>query len=170
MGSTQTRLSNISSSLNQKEALEYLLNRHSTAQQLAKRATIIRLLQQNYRITAISREVGVTLNTVKKWRGRWINAQEELIKFESHLSSAQISIQDFRKFIQSILSDLPRSGTPKKITLAQEQQIVAIACDEPAHHGIPITDWTYETLAQVAIAKQIIDTISPRQVGRVLKK
>jgi hypothetical protein len=50
--------------------------------------------------------------------------------------------------IKDILSDLQRSGTPKKFTLIQEQQIVSLACDKPEHHGIVMTTWSQEMLAK----------------------
>ena len=68
------------------------------------------------------------------------------------------------------LNDLPRSGAPKRITLAQEQQIVALACEKPTDYGVEMTNWTLEMLAKEAIARCIIESISPRYVGEILKK
>jgi len=169
MGNKNSNKATISCSPLQLEILEYIASRHSMPQQIVKRAKIILLCHQGQKLTLISREVGVSLNTVKTWRNRWLTAEEDLLKYESFLNNGQLSIQDLRKHIYSALSDLPRSGKPKVFTLSQQQQIVALACDEPAHHGIPITTWTHETLAQTAISKDIVVSISARQVGRFLK-
>ncbi|TAG96581.1 MAG: helix-turn-helix domain-containing protein [Sphingobacteriales bacterium] len=68
------------------------------------------------------------------------------------------------------LDDLPRSGAPKRISLSQEQQIVALACEKPRDHGVEMTNWTHEMLARVAISKGILESISSRYVGEILKK
>lgn len=67
-----------------------------------------------------------------------------------------------------MLSDLKKSGTPKKFSLAQEQQITSLACDKPENHGIEMTTWTQEMLAQVAKSKGLVESISRVQVGRIL--
>lgn len=69
-----------------------------------------------------------------------------------------------------ILSDIPRSGKPKQITLAQEQQIVALAREKPEDYGIPMTQWNREMLAHVAKTEGIVKTISPRYISDILKK
>ena len=69
-----------------------------------------------------------------------------------------------------LLSDRPRSGTPRRITLSQRQQIVALACQAPEDFGIEMTQWNRAALAQVAADKGLVDTISPRYVSVVLKK
>jgi transposase len=68
------------------------------------------------------------------------------------------------------LDDLPRSGTPKRITLAQEQQIVALACKKPEDYGIEMTTWTLKMLSKVAVERGILESISPRYVAEILKK
>jgi hypothetical protein len=114
--------------------------------------------------------LGISLNTVKSWRRRWESAYDDLVIYESHLHNQQVSPLDFRKRLINTLKDLPRSGAPKIITLAQEKQIIALACRKPADYQVEMTDWTHEMLAKVAIAKGIVASISSRQVGRILKK
>lgn len=69
-----------------------------------------------------------------------------------------------------VLKDTPRSGAPKRITLTQEQQIIALACKKPQAYGIPLTQWNREMLAHASRAKGIVETISPRTVSKLLKK
>jgi len=54
--------------------------------------------------------------------------------------------------------------------LEQKQQLIALACENPQDYGLEITDWTYEMLAKTAIAKMIVETISPSHLGKILKK
>jgi len=72
--------------------------------------------------------------------------------------------------IREILKDKPRSGTPKRITLEAEELIVALACGKPENHGIQMSQWTHEMLAHVAKIEAIVDQISPRHIGNILKK
>lgn len=76
-------------------------------------------------------------------------------------------------YLQALLShlrDLPRSGTRKRITLEEEQEIIALSTEKPKDYGVEISDWTHEMLATVAITKGIVAKISSRHVGNILKK
>ena len=74
------------------------------------------------------------------------------------------------KIIEERLSDKSGKGTIKRITLEQEEQIRALACTKPTEHGKQMTNWTHEMLTKVAKAKRIVDEISVRSVGYILKK
>lgn len=154
----------------QKEVLQNIGRRHITSQQLAKRIQLLLMANQGHSNSHIKRELDVSLNTVKSWRRRWESAYDDLVTYESHLKTQEVSPLDFRKRLISTLKDLPRSGAPKIITLAQEKQIIALACEQPIDYQVEMADWTHEMLAKVAIAKGIVVSISSRQVGRILKK
>src|SRR5947209_5335072 len=55
--------------------LEALVHRHTTPQQLAKRGRMIRASAEGKRNAEIARELGVCVDTVRSWRGRWISLQ-----------------------------------------------------------------------------------------------
>lgn len=118
----------------------------------------------------ISRDLSIALNTVKTWRKRWTSAYSAILAYESGLAGEGVSDAALLVKILSYLEDAPRSGAPKTFTLAQTQQIVALACQTPAEYGIEMTTWTHEMLARVAISKGIVETISSRYVGILLKK
>jgi transposase len=90
--------------------------------------------------------VGVSRNTVSKWRGRY--AQKRLAGLE----------------------DLPRSGRPKKFTSAQKAQVVAIACSKPADKDVPLAFWSAREIARRAAAEGAVESISASQVLRWLKQ
>lgn len=118
-------------------------------------------------------ELGTTKKTVEKWRSRWEASYEILRKVEVEGPNGQDrpgKAYEIIKQIQAILADRPRSGTPARITLAQKEQIVALATQKPEDHAIPMTVWTHEMLAHVAMARGIVDHISKRYVGTLLKK
>lgn len=153
----------------QLDLLRELFRKHSTSQQTAERIHILLLAYEGYSNSHVSRVLNISLNTVKKWRTRWLMDYENLVKFESQVVTEKISLLTFQKRLLSVIKDKPRSGTPKKITLSQEQKIIALSCDKPIVHNIEMTDWTYEMLAKVAVSKNIVSSISSSQVGRILK-
>jgi transposase len=117
------------------------------------------------------RNMGLDYKTVKKWRTRWNESVNMLIELSENGHSGN-SVEDYEllKKINVVLSDKKRSGTPKQISLEQEEQIRVLACTRPKEHGIEMINWTHEMLAHVAISKGIVDKISGRYVGTILKK
>ena len=81
--------------------LEALVHRHTTPQQLAKRGRMILGAAEGKRNAEIARELGVSVDTVRSWRGRWISLQAVPL---SELSVAER------------LEDVPRPGKPSQIT------------------------------------------------------
>lgn len=141
--------------------LEKISSRHTTGQQVSKRAKILLLASQGEAHSVIRDTLGVSINTIKSWRNRWNAAYEA--------TSESTTEADLLKVLMLFLKDLPRCGTPKKFTATQRKQIVALACDKPIHHEVEMTDWTHEMLAITAKAKGIVDSISESQVRRILK-
>jgi putative transposase len=59
----------------ERKELEALVRRHSTSQQLVRRAQMILAADQGKRNGQIAREMGVSTDTVRSWRMRWIGWQ-----------------------------------------------------------------------------------------------
>jgi putative transposase len=135
----------------EKSALEQLLRRHSTPQNKARRAQIILLANEEAKTNKdIAKHLGINLCDVTRWTKRWIDRAMEPV--------------------EARLSDSPRSGAPDRITAEQWCQIMALACEPPEEHGLPITHWTHKELAKEAVKQGIVEAISPSHVGNVLKK
>lgn len=49
-------------------------------------------------------------------------------------------------------------------------ELFALACSKPEDYGRPISDWTARELAEEIEKQGIIDSISPRHVGRLLEE
>lgn len=81
-----------------------------------------------------------------------------------------ISDIGLRHRIELILSDEPRPGTGAKFSVEQIVQIVALACELPASSGRPSSHWSPRELAESAVKRGIVESISPRTVGRFLKR
>jgi putative transposase len=118
----------------------------------------------------ITREMGLAYNTVMSWRRRFAQMYASPSNFEKDFQGQDLSDSALVSKILTFLEDGYRSGAPKTFTLAQEQQIVALACQKPSDFGIEMTTWTHIILAQVAISKKIVETISSRHIGTILKK
>jgi putative transposase len=133
---------------------------------LVTRAKVILRAAGGESNSQIGREMGMTRNTVIKWRGRWGDHQDRV----DALEEAEVCEQEVREAVENILADAPRSGAPPTFTAEQVVQIVAIACEDPAQSGRPVTHWTPEEVAAEAIRRGVVERISPRQVGRFLKR
>lgn len=150
--------------------LEKEYRKRTTLQQNRSRIGILLGASRGESNSQVSRSLGVALNTVKSWRNRWEKSYPDLVKYASGPAGDGISDRALLNRMLELLKDLPRSGKPKEISLEQEQQIIALACQKPEDYGIPVTDWTHEMLAKVAIAQGIVERISGRWVGSILKK
>lgn len=103
---------------------------------------------------------------VRLWRERWHTTTEK----REALEADETSRQELEAFIIDGLKDGYRSGTPPKFSAEQVVQIVAIACEDPQANGYPISHWTPKEVAVEAVKRGIVESISPRQVGRFLKR
>lgn len=133
--------------------LEVLVRRHSTPQQLAKRGRMILGAAAGKRNAEIARELSVSVDTVRSWRGRWISLQA--------LPFSELSVAER-------LTDAPRPGKPSQITAEQRCQMVALACEQPKER--PISHWTVREIAEEMMQRGISKSISPRHASRLLKK
>lgn len=117
-----------------------------------------------------AKKLGIRADSTARWRSRWLSFWEELCAYERGEEGKVVSDHELVKRMDEILSDEPRSGAPIRIIPAQKQQIVALACKSPSDYGFPVTQWNRELLAEVAMSEGIVDKISPRHVGNILKK
>jgi putative transposase len=136
----------------QKE-LQALVRRHSTPQQVAQRGRMILAAAEGKNNSQIARALGVSVDTVRSWRMRWIALQA-------------VSLQDLA--VSERLSDVQRPGRPSEISAEQLCQLIALACEQPKER--PISQWTGREIADEVVRRGIIKQISPRHAARLLKK
>ena len=148
----------------EKTFLDRLAARAKTQQRLALRAKILLALDEGHSVSAVARDLKMVRNTVKKWRDRWLNAQDRLTKTQQDDQAA------FGALALAVLDDAARKGRPADFTPEQITQIVVISCEPPEQSGRPITHWTHSELADEAIKRGIVAQISPRSAGRFLKR
>lgn len=134
------------------DALEKLVKRPSTAQQIALRGKIILRASQGEGHGEISRGLGITKDTSRLWRKRWLE-----------LSGRAMTVEER-------LSDAARPGAPATFSLEQITQLYGIACAPPEQYGRPISHWTPRELADEMTRQGIVKSISERHVGRLLEE
>jgi transposase len=135
----------------ERQALETLLRQHSAPQGLVTRAQIILLATRGVGVRATAERLGIGRATVQRWRRRW------------SLASATESALER-------LVDAPRPGTPPTFSPEQICSILALACEPPKRDGQELTHWTHADLAAEAIARGIVESISPDSIGRFLRE
>lgn len=136
----------------ERSELERLIRNHTTPQQLALRARMIVLSTEGLKVGQIARQLGVWRKTVSQWHARWRSSSG---------SSATVHER---------LSDASRCGAPARITPEQVCGIIALACEAPEDSGLALSHWCAQALADEAVKRGIIDRISQRSVGRILKR
>lgn len=117
---------------------------HKTAYRDKIRARIVLLAAREWPNARIAVEVGVAVDTVRTWRGRF--AAEGLAG----------------------LVDRPRSGRPSRFTAIQVAQVKALACQLPVGAGAPLARWSCPELAYEAIVQGMVETVSASTVRRWL--
>ena len=134
----------------ERQQLQALLNRHSTPQQIALRAKIVMLAEKGRNHHEIARELDISHQMARRWRDRWLEGQVSGLEVAERLQDAE------------------RRGAPAKFELEQIMQLFKIACDNPEDYNRPISEWTNRELADELICQEIVESISPRHVGRLL--
>lgn len=147
----------------QQDILRGLTRQHTAPQRLVRRVRIILAAAEGLGLTETAHRLGISLSTVQIWRHRWLEASERLSALEEDRPA-------LTQAIEQTLSDAPRSGTPPRFSAEQVTQIIALACEEPTRYGREGTHWTPRELADEVVKQGIAESISPRSVGRFLKR
>ncbi len=148
----------------QMQILSNLVNASYTPKALAVRAKIILFLAEGKSIPTISSELKISLPTVYKWEKRWLKARETLDQIEKEKPKHEL-----KKSIENTLRDAQRSGAPPTFTPEQVLKIIALACTSPEAEQIPVSHWSCRLLAEHAVKKGIVDSISYKQINIFLK-
>src|SRR3954470_524134 len=108
------------------------------------RARIVLAAADGQPNAAIARRLGVTEDTVRRWRGRF--AAERLPG----------------------LDDRPRTGRPRIYSDVAAAEVKAMACALPAETGVALARWSSTELAAEAITRGVLATVSASTVRRWL--
>jgi hypothetical protein len=134
----------------ERAALEQLIRAGSTPQQTALRARMIVMAAGGAGVAETAQALGVWRKGVSRQRSRWLAVPTAAV-------------------IER-LGDAPLSGAPATFSAEQTCGIVAMACEAPEESGLPLSHWSASDLAREAVRRGIVPAISPRTVGRFLKR
>jgi putative transposase len=140
----------------ERQALEALLRQHSAPQQLVLRARIVLASAQGLNNAQVARELTVSIDAARLWRRRWL---------ETAPADPEEPLD-----VAARLQDLPRPGALGRFTAEQFCQLIAMGCEIPEGSDRPISHWTPREMADEAQKRGIVDRISPRHMGRLLKR
>ena len=149
----------------QRACLEQMTRRQTSPQRLVRRAKILLALETGANQCHVTRQMRLNRGTVHLWRQRWLALAPKLEQIEADGGTDRA----LTTMIGEALTDHPRSGTPATFTAEQIVQIVAVACEDPADSGRPVSHWTPREVAEEVRKRGIVETISTRSVGRFLK-
>ena len=151
--------------IRQRTCLEQILRRQTSPQRLVRRAKILLALETGAHECHVMRQRHLNRETVRVWRRRWLALAPKLEQLEADEGSDKALCA----MIVEALTDHPRPGTPATFTAEEIVQIVAVACEDPADSGRPVSHWTPREVAEEVRKRGIVETISTRSVGRFLK-
>lgn len=151
----------------QRSFLEKIVRRSKSPQRLVQRAQIILALDDGKSIRQVARQLSISKRTVQKWSNRWRASQIELLEIEQ---AEDVKQNEYFKLIIKIFDDAPRSGAPPTFSAEQIVQIVSIACEVVDDSERPTSRWTYREIAQEAIKRNIVESISTASIGRFFKR
>jgi len=144
--------------------LEHIARCYAKPYYLVLRAKIILIAATGANNAEVAQRLDMDSDTADTWRSRWLAAEANLLAAEAE----SLTEKELQALVEAILTDAPRSGAPDTFSPEQLVQIVALACEDPRGSGREISHWTPRELADEAIERGIVDSISPRQVGRIL--
>jgi transposase len=128
-----------------RKALKKRIRGTRTAWRDRLRAQIVLAAAMGRSNARIARDLCISQDTVRKWRGRFADRGLEG------------------------LSDLPRPGRPRQISAAERAAVVALACQLPAVTGVPLAHWTGPELAAELTARELASSpVSASSVLRIL--
>ncbi len=144
---------------------KWVRNRADTPARLIERCRIVLMSAEGVPNVEQGRRLGMDQQCARRWRRRWTEAKERLASAEDKGASEK----DLGKLLVEVLSDRPRAGVTPTFSAEQLTKIIAIACERPEDCGRPVTHWTPREVADEAIKRGVVKTISPRHVDRLLK-
>jgi putative transposase len=149
----------------QQASLEQIVRRQTRPQRLVRRAKVLLALGTGATACEVARQMPLKRGTVRTWRQRWLALAPKLEQIEADRG------RDKALLTMSVdaLTDHPRPGTPATFTAEQIVQIVAVACEDPADSGRPVSHWTPREVADEVRKRGVVETMSTRSVGRFLK-
>lgn len=153
----------------EKQILRSIANKRNKNADVVERSRIILQYKETGSKKKTAESLGSTWDKVNRWVNRWNAKEPERLDMEQMYQVNELTKDGYQAELEKLLQDDYRCGAPVKFTESEKQQIIALATQKPEDAGVPITHWSYSILAQTAIDKGIVQTVSRVQIGRFLK-
>ena len=147
--------------------LNQSLSKHQISKQLYERIYIVVRSAADQMNKDIAKELGSGIRKVALWCKRWYDRTQS-IDITLDQNGEPLSDNKVVERIYDLLSDLPRSGSPPRITEQEIVRLQALACENPEDYGHTFTVWTHQELSKQA--EKLGIKISPSRYGVLLKK
>ena len=144
--------------------LEQIARCYTNPYYVVLRAKIILIAATGANNAEVAQRLDIDTDTARTWRDRWLAAESSLLAAEVE----GLTKKELTALVEATLTDALRSGAPGTFSPEQLVQVVALACETPCESDRGISHWTRRELADEAIKRDIVSTISPRHVGRIL--
>jgi transposase len=119
-------------------------HRARTAHRDVIRAKIILAAADGRTNASIAADLGLHVDTVRKWRRRFCGQR------------------------LAGLTDLPRTGRPRRFSAVQVAEVKALACELPSTNEVPLAKWSCPDLATEAARRGVVESVSASTVRRWL--
>ncbi|MBD2783068.1 helix-turn-helix domain-containing protein [Xenorhabdus sp. DI] len=153
-------------STQQQYALEHIVKSRTSRSDHRQRAQMILLFASGVSNNRAAKQVGLGSKQAGCWRKRWLDNQDKLNAIES---TENTNLNSVIKALETLFSDLHRSGSKPKFTAEQVAQILTVACEEPQASEYPLSHWTLPSLRREVIKRGIVDNISTSRLHVFLK-
>ena len=152
----------------QRAILETWAHRRKIDRDLSERARIILMSADGVANKVQAKQLGpdVDVQRIRRWRNRWATRADEVIRADAQVGPRK----ELAVKMKDVLCDAPRSGAPVKFSAEKVAQIIAVGCLSPEECGVPVSHWTPSDLRREVLDRNIVESISSRQVGRFLKR
>lgn len=144
----------------------WVRNKADVPHRLVERSSIVLMSVEGISNAEQGRRLDVDRQRVRRWRRRWAAAEEALAAAEAK----GVREGDLKHLMSNVLGDDERTGRPAEITAEQVASIIAVACEVPSECGRPVTHWNSRELTEEVLKRNIVDSITPRHVRRLLKR
>ena len=149
----------------QVSVLRSLVRKTHCPQAIALRARLVLAAAAGLGPSEAAREMGCSRSVARLWPQRFARARRDWGEAAGEWGEAVLTAK-----VLGVLEDRERPGAPCTFTAEQWCQVMAVAVERPQECGRPISHWAARELADEAVKRQIVPAISPRHVGRFLKK
>lgn len=152
----------------EKRVLEKISRAHTSSIREVERSSMILTLSEGLGNKPASAKTGFSIYQYRLWRARWLSFSAQFARIVCETEPKKLSYE-LEKCIRLCLSDLPRPGSPCTFNSEQYCRIIAISLESPALSDRPISEWTPREIAEEAIKRGIVPSISKSQVRSFLK-